>query len=167
MIAIRTFLRASLVVSAIICLPVISWSQEFSESHLDAAKRASANAPIAKDLDTVLPLLAQRVQTRLISLRPDLHAEISIAVQTVALELAARRADLDNAIALAWARIFTEEELDAIVEFYTSPAGQKFVEVGPELGSTTLQTVDNWSSRVGEELLDNAREELKKQGHEL
>ena len=29
------------------------------------------------------------------------------------------------------------------------------------------ETVDNWSSRVGEELLDKSREELKKQGYEL
>jgi hypothetical protein len=167
MSSIRTFIHTCLVASAIVCLPAVTFAQEFSESHLDAAKRASSNAPISKDLDTVLPLLAQRVQTRLVSLRPDLHAEINETVQNVALELVVRRADLDDAIALAWARIFTEDELEEIAAFYDSPAGIKFVEVGPELGTTTLQTVDNWSSRVGEELLDRSREELKKQGHEL
>jgi uncharacterized protein len=168
MISFRTLIRTGLVASAIACLSaVLSSAQEFSESQLDAAKRASTNAPLSKDLDTVLPLLAQRVQTRLISLRPDLHAEISDTVQEVALRLAGRRADLDNAIALAWARTFTEEELEQIAAFYTSPAGRKFVDVGPELGSITIQTVENWSSRVGEELLDKSREELRKQGHEL
>lgn len=168
MISIRTLIQTCLIASTVACLSVLpSTAQEFSESQLEAAKRASTNAPLSKDLDTVLPLLAQRVQTRLISLRPDLHAEISETVQTVALELVARRSDLDSAIALAWARMFTEEELEAIAEFYTSPAGKKFVEVGPEIGSVTIQTVDNWSSRVGEELLDKSREELKKQGHEL
>ena len=83
------------------------------------------------------------------------------------LSLATRRADLDSAIALAWARLFTEDELNAIAEFYSSPAGKKFAEVTPELSSITIQTVDGWSNRVGEELLDKSREELKKQGHEL
>ena len=165
---IRTLFRTGLVASAILCLLVASSSaQEISESKLAAALRASTAAPLSKDLDTVLPLLVQRVQTHLISLRPDLHKEITETVQQVALGLAARRADLDNAIALAWARVFTEDELNAIAAFYTSPVGQKFVKVGPELGSLTIQTVDNWSSRVGEELLDKSREELKKQGHEL
>jgi hypothetical protein len=88
-------------------------------------------------------------------------------VQGVALNIATRRADLDSAIALVWARMFTEDELNQIAEFYNSPVGKKFVEMGPEIGATTIQTVDNWSSRVGEELLDKSREELKKQGYEL
>lgn len=167
MTSIRTLISTGLVVAAMVGFSAVSSAQEFSESQLDAAKRASSAAPLSRDLDTVLPLLAQRVQTRLISLRPDLHTEISETVQGVALELVSRRADLDSAIALAWARVFTEDELEQIAEFYNSPAGQKFVEVGPELGSITIQTVDNWSSRVGEELLDKSREELKKQGHEL
>lgn len=167
MISIRSLIRTGLVATAIVSLSVISSAQEFSESQLDAAKAASSAAPLSKDLDTVLPILVQRVQTRLISLRPDLHAEISSAVQDVALKLAARRADLDSAIALIWARIFTEDELNQISEFYNSSVGKKLVEVGPEIGATTIQSVDNWSSRVGEELLDKSREELKKRGYEL
>jgi hypothetical protein len=41
------------------------------------------------------------------------------------------------------------------------------VNLGPQLGQATIQAVQNWSNRVGEELLDKSREELKKQGHEL
>jgi hypothetical protein len=167
MTSIRTLIRTGLIVTAIAGLSSLSSAQEFSESQLDAARRASSSAPLSKDLDTVLPLLVQRVQTRLISLRPDLHAEITATVQEVALKLVARRADLDSAMALAWARMFTEDELNEIAAFYNSPVGRKFVEVGPELGAITIQTVDNWSSRVGEELLDKSREELKKQGYEL
>jgi hypothetical protein len=167
MTSIRALIRTSLVLSAILCLSATSFAQEFSESQLDAAQRASSSAPLSKDLDTVLPLLVQRVQTRLISLRPDLHAEITATVQNVALEMVPRRSDLESTIALSWARMFTEEELDEIAAFYNSPVGKKFIEVGPELGAITIQAVDNWSGRVGSELLDKSREELKKQGHEL
>lgn len=167
MTSIRTLIRPALVLLAILSLSALSSAQEFSEAQLDAARKASSAAPLSKDLDTVLPLLVQRVQTRLISLRPDLHAEITATVQKVALGLVARRADLDNTIATAWARMFTQDELDQIAAFYNSPVGKKFVQVGPELGSMTIQAVDNWSSRVGSELLDKSREELKKQGYDL
>jgi hypothetical protein len=168
MTPIRTFVSAGLVAVAIASLSAVpAAAQEFSESHLAAARLAAINSPLAKDLDTVLPLLVERVQSRLISLRPDLHEVIAETVQGVALRLAARRADLDSAAALVWAREFTEEELQTIADFYTSPAGRKFVEVGPRLGTATIQTVENWTSRVGEELLDKSREELRKQGFEF
>jgi len=112
-------------------------------------------------------MLSQRVQDRLIRLRPDLHQVISDTVQGVALKLVARRADLDSAAALIWARAFTEEELEEIAAFYTSPVGKKFMEVSAKLGTDTVQVVQNWSNRVGEELLDKSREELKKLGHDL
>jgi hypothetical protein len=168
MTSIRNLLCAGLVAaSAALAALVPTAAQEFSESHLAVAKVVTANTPLSKDFETVLPLLSQRVQNRLISLRPDLHEVISKTVQEVALRLAARRTDLDNAAALLWARAFTEEELSDIAAFYTSETGKKFVNLGPQLGQATIQTVQNWSNRVGEELLDKAREELKKQGHEL
>jgi hypothetical protein len=168
MTPIRNLLRAGFIAASALCiLQTPTLAQEFPESHMAVAHLVAANTPLSKDFDTVLPLLSQRVQNRLISLRPDLHEVISKAVQDVALRLATRRTDLDNAAALLWARAFTEEELDVIAAFYTSPAGKKFVNLGPQLGQATIQAVQNWSNRVGEELLDKAREELKKQGHEL
>lgn len=168
MISIRSLIRVGLFATLIASHPIASaTAQEFSESQLAAAKAAAISSPLAQEFNTVLPYLAQRVQNRLVSLRPDLHEAIAKAVQDVALRLTARRADLDNAAALLWARVFTEEELNAIAAFYNSDVGKKFVELGPKLGQQTVQTVQNWSNRVGEELLDKSREELKKQGHEL
>lgn len=168
MISIRSLIRAGLFASLVASIPLApATAQEFSESHLAAAKAAAVASPLAQEFNTVLPYLAHRVQNRLVALRPDLHEVIAKTVQEVALRLAARRADLDNAAALLWAREFSEEELNTIAEFYNSDVGKKFVQLGPKLGQQTVQTVQNWSNRVGEELLDKAREELKKQGHEL
>jgi hypothetical protein len=168
MTPILNFVRASLVAATIAGLSAVPGAaQEFSQSHLDLARLAATNSPLAKDLDTVLPLTVENVKNRLISLRPDLHEAINETVQGIALRLAARRPDLDNAVALVWAREFSEEELQAIADFYTSPAGKRFVEAGPKLGVATIQTVENWAGRIREELLDKSREELKAQGHEF
>jgi uncharacterized protein len=168
MTSILTFARTSLIAAVIAGFSAFpATAQEFSEEHLELARLAATSSPLAKDLDTVLPLAVQNVQNRLINLRPDLHEVISATVQNVALRLTARRPDLDNAIALVWAREFNDEELRAIADFYMSPAGKKFVAVGPKLGTATVQTVENWASRVYEELLDKSREELKTQGYEF
>lgn len=164
--AIRNLIRTGLIASMVVCLAPAQ-AQEFSESHLAAARLVQAEAPLSRDFDGLLPLAAERVQNRLIQLRPDLHDVITEAVQSVALRLVVRRADLDNAATLLWARNFTEEELTQIAGFYQSEAGQKFLELAPSLGQGTIQIADNWTSRVGEELLEKTREELKKQGHEF
>jgi len=168
MTSIRCIFRTGLVASALVFFtPALAVAQEFTESHLSAARAAAVSSPMSGDFDGILPELVQRVQNRLISLRPDLHSVISETVHGVALRLVARRGDLDAATALLWARAFTEDELNAISGFFESPVGTKFVALGSELRSSMVQTVDNWSSRVGEELLDKSREDLKKLGHEL
>ncbi|HET7714683.1 MAG TPA: DUF2059 domain-containing protein [Bauldia sp.] len=142
-------------------------AQEVSQSHLDAALEAVKSAGAARGFDSVLPALADRVKSRLIRVRPDLHQEISAIVEQVALQLTTRRADLDQAVAKVWAKNFTEDELVTIAEFYRSPTGQKFAEIGPRVIQDSLRAVEAWSTRVGEELYEMSREELTKQGFEF
>jgi len=142
-------------------------AQEPSQSHLDAALEAVKSAGAARGFDSVLPAIADRVKGRLIRVRPDLHQEISVTVEAVALQLIPRRNDLDAAVARVWARNFTEDELVTIAEFYKSPTGQKFAEIGPRVIQGSLKEVEGWSTRVGEELYEKSREELTKQGFEF
>lgn len=142
-------------------------AQDISQSHLTAALDALSSARAARGFDTVLPALSERVQNQLIRIRPDLHKEITDVVEAVALKLVARRADLDNDVARIWAKNFSEEELVAIAAFFKSPAGTKYAELGPRVIAESYQAVQGWSDRVGAELLEKSREELKKQGVEF
>jgi hypothetical protein len=88
-------------------------------------------------------------------------------VHQEALKLVGRRADLDNDIARVWANAFTEDELKSITAFYKSPAGLKLADVGATVVANSLQAVKGWSDKVGHDLLENSRQELKKQGIEF
>jgi hypothetical protein len=159
-------LRRAALVAALIFVPLAvatahAQNEEVSQSHLAAALDAVRNGPDARRLDDILPGLMLQAQNQLIQLRPDLHKEIIDAVEAVALKLASRRADLDTDLARVWARNFSEQELKAIAAFYKSPAGKKLAEVGPKVITDTVQATRQWSNRVGEELLEKSREELK------
>ncbi len=52
-------------------------------------------------------------------------------VDGVAISFASRRADLEKEVAQIFAKVFTEEELIQIAEFYSSEAGQKFLKESP------------------------------------
>ena len=142
-------------------------AEEVTEAHLQAAVAAVQAAKTSRGFDNLLPLLAQQTQNRLIRMRPDQHILIGQVVDAEALDLVARRADLDNDVARIWAKYFTEDELNAITTFYKSPAGSKLADIGPKVVGETLQSVKGWSDRVGEEMFEKSREELKKKGVDL
>ncbi len=156
--------RGGLVGLALLAAPSLASAQEISASHLAVALDVVKSAKASRGFDNVLPGLAAKVEDRLIRLRPDLHKEITTAVEAAALKLASRRADLDNDVARVWAKAFDEKELKTIADFYKTEAGQKFAEVGPSVYTGTLDAVQRWSDRLGEELLDNSKNELKAAG---
>jgi len=48
-------------------------------------------------------------------------------------------ANMKNMFVEIYAEVFTAEELNGVVEFYESPAGQKFVDKQPQLTQVTMQ----------------------------
>jgi uncharacterized protein len=162
-----TFRAATLALGIVVGLAGAARADEVTPGHLAAARAAIDAAQNFKGFDNLLPLLAQQTQNRLIRLRPDQHELISQTVDQEALELAARRVDLDNDVARIMAKYFTEEELQQIAAFYKTTAGAKFAELLPKVSSEALQTVKGWSDRVGEELYEKSVEQLKKKGVDL
>ncbi len=168
MTLIGNFVRTVAVAAALVALPASSLlAQEISPSHLAAALDVINATTAAASFDTRLPAIANEVTNRLIRARPDLHQEIADTVQAVALKLAVRRRELDQDVARVYAKAFSEDDLKAIAAFLKSPAGQKYQTDGPAVFRDTLQAVQAWSDRVGAELLDKTKEELKKQGHPI
>jgi hypothetical protein len=157
---------AALVATAMLAAAPLR-ADEITPDHMAAALEAVRSAKASKGFDNVLPLLSEKVQDQIIRLRPDLYKQITDVVQQEALKLIARRADLDKDVARIWANSFSIEELQSITAFYKSPAGLKFVDIGPKVIGDSLQAVKGWSDRVGEELLEKSRAELKKQGVEF
>jgi hypothetical protein len=168
MTQIGKLLRTAAVLAALVALPASPlFAQEISPSQLAAALDVINAQPSTASYDTLLPTIANDVTNRLIRARPDLHQEIADTVQAVALKLVVRRRELDQDVARVYAKAFSEDELKAIATFLKSPAGQKYQTDGPKVIADSFQTVQAWSDRVGTDLVDKTREDLKKQGHEF
>jgi uncharacterized protein len=142
-------------------------AQEISPSQLAAAELVVKSAPQIGNFDILLPQAATMMKNDLIGKRPDLYKEITQVVNDDAAKLVPRRADLDKDIARVWAKNFTEDELKAINDFFTSDVGQKYKELAPVVGPDVIQASKNWRDRVRGELLDMVTADLKKMGHEL
>lgn len=141
--------------------------ENFTAEHLAAARKAIDGGNAFRSFDDILPVIADKTRTLFIRTNPALTAEIDEVTNTVALELANRRPELDETIMKVWARRFSQEELNAIAEFYESPVGEKFARLGPELTALSIGAAKQWGDVISTEMVTRVREELNKRGHEF
>jgi len=142
-------------------------AQEFSESHLAAARETIAAAKADQQFDTILVVLADQAKALFTRSNPSLVVEIEEVVNQVALELAKRRPELDRELERVWAARFSEAELKEITAFYTSPVGRKFGESMPAVIQDSIRSAGIWRDTLSTELVTKAREELIKRGYQF
>lgn len=154
-----------LAASAFAAFAAPSFAQDISEEHLKAA-RAAVDAINATDLyDNILPGAAATLKAELIQKNPDLQAVITATVDATTLRLAGRRADLEKEAALAYARVFSIEDLNGIATFYNSAPGKKLLSDGPIVAREVAKAADIWQRGIARDLAEETSkaiaEELK------
>ena len=146
----RTLGAAAVIFSAVM-VPVLK-AQDVSEEQLKAARAAITAIGATNSFDNILPNLAARAKTSLIQASPNYEDLISKTVDEKALELAARRADLEHEAATIYAKTFTVDELNAIAAFYSSDAGKKLLNNGPIASREMLKAADIWAAGISRDL---------------
>ena len=136
-------------------------AQDITESHLKAARDTIDVLGATDAYDAILPGAAEALKTELIKRDPNLEAIISATVDETALTLAARRRDLEDEAARAYATSFTEEELKAITEFYKSPVGAKFQKEAPIVVRAVAQAAQIWRNGVARDLTQEVTAKLE------
>lgn len=157
----RTALVAALTgaaMTALVSMP--AQAQDISDTHLRAARSVVTAMRATQDFDVVLPRAVQRLRSELIQLNPDLEQEISTTVNDTALSLAARRADLEREAATAFARVYSESELQEIAAFYTSETGQKLLDDSSIVAREVYQAAEIWARGVERDLRHQVAEKL-------
>ncbi|WP_274424456.1 DUF2059 domain-containing protein [Chelativorans sp. YIM 93263] len=136
-------------------------AQDVSDSHLQAARAAVDAIEATTRYDEILPDAAQRLKSELIQQNPNMVDVIESTVNEQALELAGRRGDLETEAALAYAQVFSEDELNQIAEFYNSPAGQKLLSDGPIVTREVREAAEIWRRGVIRDLSAGVGEKLQ------
>lgn len=161
----RSFLSFGLVAGVVLfsagALPQAA-AQEFTESHLDAARQVVTETKAMSSFDDILPLLAEQTRTLFIQSDPSRTQEVVDVSTEVALKLASKRSELNQMIYEVWARRFSEEELLQLAEFYRTPLGVKLAENGPTITALAIGAARQWQDRISTEMVALVREELDK-----
>jgi hypothetical protein len=123
-----------------------------SPEHIKAARATIAAVGATANFDAILPTIAGQIKEQLIQATPNYEPVITEIVDEKAIEIAARRADLEQEAAKVYAQTFTMEELNAITTFYTSPAGKKLLENGPIAQRELAKAADIWATGISRDL---------------
>jgi hypothetical protein len=131
-------------------------------SHIKAARAAMTAIGITDPFDNILPTISQQLKTTLIQGSPNYESLIVEAVDEQALKFAARRADLEKEAARIYAKAFSEDELNAIATFYSTPTGKKLLKDGPLAIRELSKAGDIWASGISRDMSKATDDELEK-----
>jgi hypothetical protein len=133
-----------------------------SPSHLKAARAAMAAIHITDPFDNILPTIAAQLKATMIQGSPNYEDLINETVDEQALKFAARRADLEKEAARIYAKAFTEQELNEIAAFYSTPTGKKLLKDGPISIRELSKAGDIWATGISRDMSKATDDELEK-----
>jgi len=157
----------AMVILLSLAAPATTRAQAPDAARLAAAKNLMDVAGVAKQFDEMMPLLIRQLTQSFVSVAPDRAEEIRQVFAQLNTRFIDRKGELIDQIAVVYAERLTLDDLAAIVAFYTSPAGIRFVSAQPEIMRQSMSLGQRWGAQIGREIEEEARRELKKRGIDL
>lgn len=142
----------------------VAGAQEFTESHLKAARAAITALGTTTIFDAILPQAALALKDQMIQQNPNMQELIENTVNEKAIGLAGRRGDLEKEAATAYAKVFTEADLNNIAAFYSSETGKKLLSDGVIVNREVAKAADIWQRGIARDLATQVAEVLAKAG---
>ena len=115
----------------------------------------------ARLFDELLPNIAEQAKNNFIRANPQMQLGIISVVDKVAVQMVSRRPELDQYLARVWASGFSEQEMQDLIEFYSSETGKKYAIVLPQLLAVQTAAANEWAKSVATELTDKVQAELR------
>jgi hypothetical protein len=116
---------------------------------------------VARVFDDVLPTIAEQSKNEFIRANPQMQLGIIALVDKIAIQMVGRRPELDAFLARIWASAFSDEDMQALIDFYSTDAGKKFAVTMPAMLAVQTSAAQQWGKAVADELNTRVQQELK------
>jgi hypothetical protein len=134
---------------------------------LAAARELVQTMHLTKQYEAILPAIITALKPSIVQGRPEVDRQYDALVPVLIEGFGSRLTEMVDAIVVIYANNFSTEDLQAIIAFYKTPAGQRMLEKLPSLTQQTLTVGARFGKSVGEELRSKMIEELRKKGVNL
>jgi hypothetical protein len=164
--AIRAF-RAGAILVALIGFAGAANAQAPSANQMKLAREVVDVSGSARAFDRAIPQIFQQVYTTYTQQNPDLQKDISSVLQDLIKEFDARKTELGEIIAQAFAAKFSEAELKELLAFYNSAVGKKLTSEHGAILQDAYAKAQEWGGKLSQQLVNRLKEEMKKKGHTI
>lgn len=147
--------------------PAAPAAPEASPSHTAAAVEFLTISGVTKGFEDMIPQFLDQVRVRYVGQRPEIADMINQAAFGLVPEFVKRRDDLNKDLAQIYTARFTEDELNQMVAFYKTPAGQKFSSMQSDVLQASVPVVQAWSRKLSTDMAARIKEEVAKKGQKL
>jgi hypothetical protein len=140
--------RAAATLLALLALPAVMCAQVPRPERVAAAKEMMQIAGVAKQFDEAMHYLMRQLAQSFTAIAPDRGTEIGEVFGQLVAKLVDREGELIDEIAALYGEQLAPDELAALIAFYKSPIGMKFVAVQPEIMRQSMMAGERWGARL-------------------
>lgn len=154
----------SLILSAFVALPALSQQTEIGPEHLALARKYVDLTDTGGLYEASIVQAGINTYKQLLPQNPEIAEPLNAAIETVIATYKGKKGELFDQFARVYALSFTQEELQQIVDFYSSPIGVKLAKSNAAMSGTMSRIMDVFASNLNTEFFRSVRAELKAKG---
>jgi hypothetical protein len=134
----------------------------------EAAARELVNTTKLTDrFKTLMPMLMQNMKAAIVQNRAEIARDYDVFAPLLLKGMEARMGELTEAMVTIYSSNFTAAELRAVIAFYKTPAGQKFLAKTPDITQQSMLAGQAFGKSVADDMKKQMIEELRNKGHDL
>jgi hypothetical protein len=140
---------------------------EPSAAHVQAARELILATGISRSFQIIIPEFMDQIGVTLTQTRPELTNDLLTVMSQLKPEFDKQADEMIDLSARIYARLLTEDEIRAILAFFKSDAGRKYVGAQPLFLNQLVAGMQAWQQKISVNMMTRVREEMKKKGHDL
>lgn len=163
----RTLVAAAfaILLSTLAVAPALS--QEITPEQLDLARKFVALNDESGIYEREIIKAGIRAYQEIIPQNPNISEPLNKAIAAVAETYKPRKPELMDQIARFYALSFSKEELQQILDFYSSDTGRKLSKASATINQSVTDIVNVFRSNLNQEFFAKVRAELKQNGVDI
>lgn len=117
--------------------------------------------------DAVVPGVIETAKNQFLPTNPNLNKELNEVAALLHRDFDAKKTEMLNEVARAYARHFNEQELKELIAFYKTALGKKLLVEEPLAIDDGIRRAREWADAFADQVVNRMRAEMKKKGFDL
>ena len=150
--------------ATILAVSAPAMAQEVPPEQLELARKYIDLTDRSAIYETTLVEIAIGTMRQIVQQNPEITEQTNTAISKILEEYKGRKGELLDQFARVYALSFTQEELQQIVDFYSTPTGIKLAKSNAAMSGTINRIMDVFAGNLNTEFFTAVRAELRAKG---